>query len=204
VAERAHPDDPSFQNTWSLRFRRGVIPWVTRNPYAAAFRWRYKWISSYCRGKDVLDVPCGMGWGTSLIRGARRLVGVDISEEAITEAIRRYGTIAEFSTGDMGHLNFPDNTFDVVSCLEGIEHVPLEVGHRFLQEAERALRPGGRLLLSSPYCRTMPHSGNPHHVHEYRPEEIRAVVGERFVVEDVATRDVDNLTVLFMHCRKRS
>ena len=47
MAERAHPDDPGFAYGWSFRLRGGVIPWVTRrgNPYGAAFRWRYKWIS---------------------------------------------------------------------------------------------------------------------------------------------------------------
>lgn len=206
MAERLHPDDPGVRDRWEFRLRRGVVPWITRrqNPYKAAFHWRYEWVSSRCGGKDVLDVPCGMGWGTSLIRGARRLSGVDLSEEAIAEAQRRYGRLANFSIGDMGKLNFEESTFDLVSCLEGIEHVPVEVGHRFLNESNRVLRPGGILMLSSPYCRTMPHSGNPYHLHEYRPEEIRALVSERFEMEDVVTRDVDDLAVLYMVCRKRS
>jgi len=206
MAERAHPDDPGFQDRWRFRLRRGFVPWLTyeRSPYRAAFLWRYSWVSQQCVGREVLDVPCGMGWGTSLIRGTRKLIGLDLSPEAIAEANRRYGNIAQFRIGDMGKLDYPEASFDVVSCLEGIEHVPVEVGRKFLAEAERVLRPGGVLLLSSPYCRTMPHSGNAYHIHEYQPDEIRAVVSERFDIENVTTRDVDNLTVLYMRCRRKA
>ena len=206
MAERAHPDDPGFQNRWEFRLRRWVIPWLVlkKSPYRTAFFWRYSWVNQYCSGKEVLDVPCGMGWGTSLIRGTRKLIGLDLSQEAIAEASRRYGNIAQFRIGDMGKLDYPEGSFDVVSCLEGIEHVPVEVGRKFLAEAERVLRQGGLFLLSSPYCRTMPHSGNPYHIHEYQPDEIREIVSERFSIEDVTTRDVDNLTVLYMRCRSKT
>lgn len=186
--------------------RRGIVPWVTirRSPYRKAFFWRYRWVSRHCVGKDVLDIPCGMGWGTSRIRGARTLVGVDLSRDAIEEATRRYGHVARFQWGNMAALDFGESSFDVVSCLEGIEHVSKEVGDRFLAECRRVLRPGGLLLLSSPYCRTMTHSGNPYHIHEYQPDEIRIAVSSNFEIEDVAMRDVDIMTVLYLRCRVKN
>jgi 2-polyprenyl-3-methyl-5-hydroxy-6-metoxy-1,4-benzoquinol methylase len=206
MSERVHPDDPCFHDKVRFRLRRCLIPWieVKRNPYRAAFFWRYRWVSEHCGGKDVLDVPCGMGWGTSQIRGFRSLSGVDLSDEAIREANHRYGTWAHFQCGDMAKLDFADSSFDVVSCLEGIEHVPVEIGRRFLKESERILRRDGLLLLSSPYCRTMEHSGNPYHVHEYQPEEIEAMLCELFTIENVITRDVDIMTVLYIRCRRRA
>jgi 2-polyprenyl-3-methyl-5-hydroxy-6-metoxy-1,4-benzoquinol methylase len=206
MSERAHPDDPNFHDRWDFRLRRGIIPSFRKhpNPYRAAFMWRYRWASQYCRGKDVLDVPCGMGWGTSLISGPRSLTGVDLNADAITEANGRYGRKAKFVVGDMGRLEFADASFDVICCLEGIEHVPVEVGHSFLRESSRVLRPEGTLLLSSPYCHTKPHSGNPFHIHEYQPDEIKGAVGKSFFVEDVITRDVDNLTVLYLRCRRKA
>jgi ubiquinone/menaquinone biosynthesis C-methylase UbiE len=203
MAERAHPDDPGFQDKWSFCLRRGFIPWIgiERSPYKAAFHWRYKWVSQYCNNKTVLDVPCGMGWGTSLIRGAKRITGVDISQEAVAEANRRYGNLATFKTGDMSKLDFEDDSFEVISCLEGIEHVPVEIGGKFLKESERLLRPGGILLLSSPFCRTMAHSGNPFHIHEYQPDEIKSAVSGRFSIEEIVSRNVDIMTVLYMRCR---
>lgn len=188
-----------------MRRRLGVVPWVThhRSPYRAAFLWRYQWVNRYCAGKDVLDVPCGMGWGTSLISKCKSLTGIDLSAEAIEEANQRYRGTARFLVGDMARLDFPDAAFDVVSCLEGIEHVPQDIGAKFLDEAHRVLRPGGTLLISSPYCRTRPHSGNPYHIHEYRPEEIQQLVSNRFAVDGIVTRDVDIMTVLYISARRK-
>ena len=205
MAERAHPGDDGFRERWGLKRFLGVIPYLGRtNAYRNAFMWRYAWVSQYCRGKDVIDIPCGMGWGTSLIRGARSLKGFDLNAEAVAEARRRYGTHAEFDVGDMARLGLPGSSCDVVACLEGMEHVPMEVGARFLSEANRILRPNGLLLISSPYCRTKPHSGNPYHIHEYPPEEIKAAVSKYFTIENVQSCDVDILTVLYLTCQKKS
>ena len=51
-----------------------------------------------------------MGWGTSLIRGTKSVVGVDINAEAILEAKQRYeGRVTEFKHGDMENLEFPSS-----------------------------------------------------------------------------------------------
>jgi SAM-dependent methyltransferase len=204
MAERAHPDDPGFRARLGLVRKFRILPWpaVVKSPYRRALDWRYRWVSQYGRGRDVLDVPCGVGWGTSMLRGCRSIVGVDIERAAIEEARRRYGRTAEFAVGGMDRLDFPDGRFDVVSCLEGIEHVPVETGRAFLAEAHRVLRPGGRLLVSSPYCRTAMHSGNPYHVHEYRPDEIRAEIGRHFHIEDITERDVDVVRVMYISALK--
>lgn len=149
-------------------------------------------------------MPCGMGWGTSLIRAARSRTGVDLSEEAVLEANHRYGALARFKSGDMGHLDFEEASFDVVSCLEGIEHVPIETARAFLYECSRVLRSQGILLLSSPYCRTKCHSGNPYHLKEYRPDEITALLSQQFTIEDTVSRDVDIMTVLYLRCRRKT
>jgi len=204
MAERAHPDDSGFKTRWSFRLRRGFIPWWTKkqSPYREAFIWRYQWVSGYCGNKDVLDIPCGMGWGTSLISGAKTLKGLDLSHEAISEAVTRYGDLAEFHVGDMAQLGVPDESIDVVCCLEGIEHVPMDVGKKFLQEAWRVLRPHGRLLISSPYCLTKEHSGNPYHLHEYQPDEIKSLISQSFTILDCETREVDIMSVLYLNCQK--
>jgi ubiquinone/menaquinone biosynthesis C-methylase UbiE len=205
MAERAHPDDQAFQDKWHFWRRRGVIPWARKlkNPYREAFFWRYQWVSRVCRDKDVIDIPCGMGWGTSLIRGARSLKGFDISIEAIKEANQRYASHADFSVGNMANLNLQDSSLDIVSCLEGIEHVPKDIARTFLAEAQRVLRKGGLLMISSPFCRTQPHSGNPYHIHEYQPEEIQQILTDYFIIKDVISRDVDNLTILYITCVKQ-
>jgi len=204
MSERAHPHDPAFQDKWVIKRLCGVIPipWLRRNPYRTALERRYRWVSEQCAGKDVLDIPCGVGWGTAKIKGARSIFGVDLSEEAISEAKKRFGSIAEFSVGDMQRLMFPDDSLDVVCCLEGIEHVPTEIGAVFLREAYRVLRPNGQLMISSPYCRHQAHSGNPYHVHEYRPQEIIDLLRRHFRIGNLFERDVDIMTVLYLQCTK--
>ncbi|MFW5738916.1 MAG: class I SAM-dependent methyltransferase [Myxococcota bacterium] len=204
MAERAHPDLDGFRDRWRVRWRFGVVPWPERykNPYRAEVLWRYRWVGPFCEGKDVLDVPCGMGWGTSLIRGTRSIIGLDISERAVQEARSRYGTHASFRVGSMDKLDFPDATFDTIVCLEGIEHVPKPVARSFVTEARRVLRPSGQLLLSSPHPRHGTHSGNPYHAYEYPPEEMRALLETRFDVVDVSSRGVDELIIHYFHAKK--
>lgn len=205
MAERAHPDDPAFQDRVETKKIFGVIPFERKvpNPYRDALKWRYAIVNEHCKGKRVLDVPCGMGWGTSMLVGCFELQGVDISPEAIDEARNRYKSKATFNLGSMEKLDFPDRSFDLVSCLEGIEHVPQAIAKSFVREADRVLDAGGLIIVSSPHCNNGPHSGNPYHIYEYRPEEMRSLLGEVFHVEREEARIVDNLTITMFYARKR-
>jgi 2-polyprenyl-3-methyl-5-hydroxy-6-metoxy-1,4-benzoquinol methylase len=206
MAERAHPDLEGFRDRWRLRWRFGVLPWLTRekNPYRAEVHWRYEWVAPHCVGRDVVDIPCGMGWGTSLIRDTRSLLGIDVSHEAVAEASRRYAGHATFRVGSMEKLDLPNRSVDTIVCLEGIEHVPQDVAKAFVEEAGRVLRADGQLLLSSPHCSTGEHSGNPYHVYEYRPEEMRALLETCFSVDEVLSRTVDTMIIHYFRARPRS
>jgi len=80
--------------------------------------------------------------------------------------------------------------------------VPVKVGRNCLTEIEHMLRLGGVLLLSPP-CRAMSHSGDAYHTNEYQPESIRAMVPEHSCSEKVTSRNVDILTVRCMRCREK-
>ncbi len=205
AAERPHPSLAWYRNEWRFELKRRVFPWVSlrRSAYLEAFCWRYRWVAHHCRGLDLLDVPCGMGWGTSFLRGCRSAFGVDISEEAIAEARHRYARHATFMVGTMSRLPFNDEAFDLVCCLEGIEHVEPAIGEAFLAEAARVLRPRGMLFLSSPHCRDGCHSGNPYHVKEYQPDELRRLLLPRFDIKEVIAREVKTLTVLYLRAQRR-
>lgn len=204
VAERAHPSVDAFRKIWRLRWLLGFVPVPSsyEGPYRQALLWRYRWVNAMASNRDVLDVPCGMGWGTSQIKSAKSITGVDCSPEAIKEARLRYGWAARFVVGSMANLEFTDASFDLVACLEGIEHVSKETGAAFLKDSKRVLRDNGILMVSSPYCPTKPHSGNPHHVHEYQPDEIKGLIRSSFDIEDITTRDVDIMRVLYITARK--
>lgn len=45
-------------------------------------------------------------------------------------------------------ISFPEDYFDRVFCLSVLEHIPCDLWHRCMQEFERVLRPGGRLIVT--------------------------------------------------------
>ena len=204
--ERAHPEAFAFKRSFKFVLRRGFIPWIRRGrtPYRDALFWRYGVVARHCKGKRVLDIPCGMGWGTSLLKGCRFLVGVDISAEAVREARLKYNDKAEFIVGSMADLCFDDESFDAIACLEGIEHVPEEIGRRFIQESARLLKPSGMLFVSSPHCPAKKHSGNPYHIKEYTPDEMEALLKPYYDIVEVTSRNVDVLIVNLFRGKRRN
>lgn len=206
MAERAHPNHPGFRRRWIFKLqKKRIIPWIQfhRNPYRSAFFWRYGYVAKYCRNKNVLDIPCGMGWGTSLLKGCKTLTGIDTSFEAIEEANYRYGKIAQFHVGSMKELEFRDKSFDLIACLEGIEHVSESTGKLFLKECYRVLKENGEFIVSSPSSISADHSGNPYHLKEYMPEELQALLTPHFNIYNVLKRQVEDLIVTLFHVMKQ-
>lgn len=199
MAERANPDILGFGTHYVIRYWKGLIPYPVYKPYRREFLYRYRVANGMSKDKAVLDVPCGMGWGTSMLKLASSRCGVDISEEAIADAKRRYPNVADFRVARMDALPFADASFDLVCCLEGIEHVSEAVARAFLAEAKRVLRPQGELLVSSPYRPDGKHSGNPFHLKEYQPEELRALLLEHFRLLREWDRETEGMKVTFFH-----
>lgn len=101
---------------------------------------------------SVLDLGCGNGSFTNLIRksGFFPVVGIDGSESGV-EIARKFFSGIDFDCQDLTE-EIPaelHGKFDAVVCLEVIEHMLLP--RTLLNNAMRALRPGGILLLSTPY-----------------------------------------------------
>jgi len=106
-------------------------------------------------GDRVLDVGCGGGALSVLIKeNFTEVYGVDILEDACSIAAQK-GVISQVVDLNAEAMPYNENFFDVVVCLDIIEHVldPL----RLLADCQRVLKYGGQFLLSTPNIRYFRH-----------------------------------------------
>ena len=143
---------------------------------------RYLAVTSFCIGKDVLDIACGTGYGSALLaQSARTVTGVDVDASAIEACKVNYCRTCSnltFRKGDVADIPYPDASFDVLVSFETIEHVDAVAQEKFMCEIRRVLRPDGLLVISSP-SKDAAHS-NAFHVHELEEGEFHALLEARF------------------------
>ncbi|MFC1943691.1 class I SAM-dependent methyltransferase [Chloroflexota bacterium] len=151
-----------------------------------SFLARLAFAAEFVTGKSVLDVACGSGYGSSFLfdKGAKLVVGGDISAEAIEVARRSHGRQGiAFLLLDSTKLPFSDNSFDAIISMDTIEH--LEQYELYLSECKRVLKEGGVFICSTAY-RGYGVPGitkvSPFHVHEFYPEELQGLMS-RFLTE---------------------
>jgi SAM-dependent methyltransferase len=132
---------------------------------------RYEFAARFVRDKRVLDLACGAGYGSALLKnaGAREVLGVDLSPQCVRYARGRYlGPGIDFVQGD-GMTFAPRGGCDVIVSLETIEHLP--DAHGFVAHLAGLLAPGGILIGSVPT--TLSTDVNPYHLHDFTPREFR-------------------------------
>lgn len=149
----------------------------------------YRHLLPLVRGATVLEVGCGEGYGAALLAGsAARVLGVDYDRLAITHAAAAYPR-ARFVRANLAALPVPNSTVDAVVTLQVIEHVWNHA--EFLRECRRVLRPGGRLLVTTPNRLTFSPGRaepvNPFHTKEFTAAELTELLARcGFVIDTVA------------------
>jgi SAM-dependent methyltransferase len=148
---------------------------------------RYAFAAEQAVGGRLLDIACGVGYGTRLlydrVAGAESALGVDLSEEAVAYARERYGTPqVAYRVGDA--LGFEDPIgFDTIVCLETLEHVG-DPG-ALIARLAALLRPGGVLVASVPTTPSV--DLNPHHRCDFSERSFRRLLADHHL------REVDGL-----------
>ncbi|OGM02043.1 hypothetical protein A2115_02565 [Candidatus Woesebacteria bacterium GWA1_41_8] len=141
---------------------------------------RYFFASQFVKSKAVLDLACGSGYGTYLLfkAGAKKVVGVDLSKQAITYAQKHYKTKdTSFKVCDALNLPFTNSLFDIVVSFETIEH--LQNQQAFIKEVKRELKNNGLLILSTPNRRVYP-KGNLFHTKELDAAQLERLLKTNF------------------------
>jgi len=108
-------------------------------------------------GDRVLEEGCAMGFVIGNVN-AKEKHGIDIEPKSLEYAQRTYPDVA-FSVKPAGDSGFQDCFFDSILCLDVMEHVQGDI--RLLDEAKRMLKPGGRLVISTPIkgANLLPYAG---------------------------------------------
>ena len=139
---------------------------------------RYAFAAQFADGRDVLDVGCGVGYGSQWLAraGAKSVLGIDLAEDAIEHARKNYfHPVVTYRMLNAAEIDVEDNV-DVAVCFELIEHVRDQV--RVLDGIRRALRRDGALIISTP--RPLEEMRTHFHEHELNFEEIRTLLKQRF------------------------
>ncbi|MDC1067912.1 methyltransferase domain-containing protein [Candidatus Kapabacteria bacterium] len=133
----------------------------------------------------ILDVGCGSAWVAEyFLQKGKKVISMDISESNPKKAIEKFpspnhsGLIA-----DVFHLPIKDNSLDCIIASEIIEHVinPKE----FINELLRALKPKGKLIITTPYNEKLEyqlcvHCNKPTtkhaHLHSFNEDNIKDIL----------------------------
>ncbi len=165
---------------------------------------RYQFAATQITGRRILDIACGVGYGTHLLFHAspecQLALGVDTDEEAISYAKSRYQKPGiEFETNNAMTFTSPE-PFDSIVTLETIEHLPDPQG--FIEHLTTLLRPGGRLVTSVPITPTV--DANPFHLHDFTERSFKQLVHQFPLQELEAYRQHQSFNPLTVLTRSES
>ncbi|HUF24226.1 MAG TPA: ubiquinone/menaquinone biosynthesis methyltransferase [Vicinamibacterales bacterium] len=235
-------DSPGAKLAYNRRLFATIAPrydLITRLlSYGQDARWKRR-VSEIVRAEAppgrLLDLACGTGdIALSLADGTRQVVGLDLTTEMLTLAVRRFGGsgVRRFApawiAGDMTRLPFATASFDAVTTSYGLRNVPsLDAA---LDEVARVLRPGGLFVSldfnkpESPVVRAVylgyltavgAVAGLALHgdseTYRYIPHSIRRYPGARGVAGAIAARGFERVRVepklgglMTIHAARRS
>ncbi|HMO33781.1 MAG TPA: class I SAM-dependent methyltransferase [Saprospiraceae bacterium] len=168
---------------------------------------RYHLACNYTKGKSVLDIACGCGYGSYLmaIKGeALSVDGVDIESEAIRYGNYRYEqkNIKRYHANALEYK--PEKLYDVIVSFETVEHI---VDFKsYIANLSRWLQNDGTLIISTPIViQTTSSVANPFHVIEWSFFDFQKLFSDQFNIDEVYLQHVwiKNFTFNFKSRFKR-
>lgn len=128
----------------------------------------------YLKGR-IIEVGCGSGEFLRIIKentNECKIHGFDFSESAV-ERCKKIIPEGEFQKGDIYSMQYQDNLFDVVLCLEVLEH--LEKPKIALNELKRICKKGGKIIITIPNGVFDDYVG---HLNFWTEQEFKSFLGE--------------------------
>jgi len=148
---------------------------------------RYAFAVPYCKGKKVLDIGTGLGFGAGYIAfsGASCVLGIDYDKDAINYASsNNKSSKVQYKCLNALKLRNIGEKFDVILAFEIIEHLPLGRVKYFIESLHDILESKGILLITTPNgLRKKLIFGelyNPYHVKEYTGFELKKILKSHY------------------------
>lgn len=148
IAIQRKVDDPAF---FGPGFSAPFNPWNTE--FTLGLMKRFGVMASVLdlrRGEVLIDSGCGYGWTTEwMFKSGINAIGIDICRTYLDIAVQRVGAVApHLLVADVEHLPIRPASVDAVLAFESFHHLPNR--QAAMRAYDRALRPGGRVVLSEP------------------------------------------------------
>lgn len=156
---------------------------------AYLYRWARRAIEKFAAGRTlrILDAACGDAMLWRHIDRRHQYIGADFSARPLSRAFHYHP--AAYVRGDLNHLPFVSQTFDLVVTLQALQY--LDHPMLAVREMARVLRPDGLLLA------TLPNDGcfkyrlqgvPPIQQHRFRRKEVMDLCGHEFTVRELEAR----------------
>ncbi len=149
-----------------------------------------EYINSYSP-KKYIDVGCGDGRMFSLLDPQIQMYGCDLSEKAVKSA-NAFAPFAKIYC--KGVEDMPKEEFDVVSCIEVIEHIPDDMINSFISALFSVCKKGGHIIISVPTINLhpMPSKHYRHYTSELLKSQIDQTLNDYEIVEEQYFMKYDN------------
>jgi 2-polyprenyl-3-methyl-5-hydroxy-6-metoxy-1,4-benzoquinol methylase len=135
----------------------------------------------YGKKNKILDIACGTGYGCEILAKANaHVTGVDIDKKTVLSNKQKYkNKNINFVQGSITKIPFKNDSFELITSFETIEHITLKQGKKAAKELYRVAKPGATCFVSSPNAFWMKFihliKPNPFHLHEYNPGELKKI-----------------------------
>ncbi len=139
-------------------------------------KFAYEVAKKYVSGQ-VLEIGCGEGYGIKILSpNCQTYYALDKHKSPVIEHLG-YPHLVFIKEKVPPIKSFNSNSLDTIVCFQLIEHI--EDDTFFIEELYRVLKPGGKLIMTTPNIK-MSLTRNPWHCREYTKEGLTYLVTQKF------------------------
>jgi len=168
------------------RWINRLLPNVALKNVATREQWLKKTLENLPAGLRILDAGAGelqyKPWCSHLDYVSQDFNQYDGQGDGAGLQTQAFDTSRIDIVSDITAIPVPDESFDVVMCIEVLEHVPDP--NRAITELTRVLKKGGTLIITAPFC-SITHFSPYHFATGFNRYFYQQVLGEHYIIQEV-------------------